>query len=195
MTRLEAVNYILNHAMGIRPVPALDTSGPSSAGDAERTLVEAERSIQASGWEFNTARDQEIVLNGSSKAALPADTLWVESAEGDRIIDRNGFVFDLDTQTDVLTANPKVNYTVLVSWTNTPVVVRRYIAAVAARMHFERWGNKDPMRLNVLITNEHQAKADATRADNRGGQVNVVQSASAWKFRGGRSSGTPFTTY
>lgn len=59
MTKLEAVQEVLRRN-GMEPGPALDPTGPSMMGKAERILDAEELAIQTRGWHYNTKYNVEV---------------------------------------------------------------------------------------------------------------------------------------
>lgn len=69
MTTLEAVQEI-SQACGLGTVPALDTDGPSRAGQIERVLDRVDLKVQLRGWHFNKRKDVALAAAFDSDVVI-----------------------------------------------------------------------------------------------------------------------------
>ncbi len=137
MSRLEAVNLVLQ-AVEHSPVQALPAAGNRAAVDAEEALTQASRTLQSTGWVFNTEDKFPLVRQVDGTIKVPANALKVDVDDtflsycrpvhrGDSLYDRmnHRWTFDRDlTGTVVL----------MLEWDQLPQPARQAIAVAAARI-------------------------------------------------------------
>jgi hypothetical protein len=185
MNKLDAVNAVLRR-VGVLPVPALDTNGPSAAGHAERFLDAADRSLQARGWHFNTRREVTLTRNVSNKIAVPASTFHIDTDGSSRGLDVTvvgGFLYDLANNTDVWAQNLVVTYVAQAAFADLPEAFADYVVTDAA-FQFNRFHKKD-QSLDQMIRDELTVRwAALKRADRELADVNVLNTAESNQLRG-----------
>lgn len=113
LTTLEAVNLLLS-AIGFKPVSALDTGGHSEAGQAERFLDYASRTVQLQGFYGNKVLSKEYTA-ASSKVALATTVLAIKGAGPSqyrnftiRKVGADVLVYDLDRDVSSFTTGDKI---------------------------------------------------------------------------------------
>lgn len=178
MTELDGVNLCLM-AIGGAPVNALDTPGNKDASIARLTLNNLSRKVQSKGWYFNQELSYPLTADSSTgKIALPANCISTATAdEKYRVVERGGFLYDLDNRTDVFPAGTTVNVdiTFMFPFENLPQVARSYIALAAAQTFQSNIvGATD---LNALLDSQVKwAYALLVAADTRSKRPNVLTS-------------------
>jgi len=135
MTELEAVNMCLA-AIGESPVNSITNSGLADVAAARAKLLEFSRTIQSTGWAFNTehrfpllrASDNTITLPlNALKASIDRRTSDAQVAQrGQRMYDKKNhtYIWDRDLYADVV---------FFMEWDELPQAARQYIAICAAR--------------------------------------------------------------
>jgi hypothetical protein len=169
LTELEAVNIILIND-GESPVSSLDEEGFSEAATAYNTLREISRTVQDSGWAFNTDYRRMLTPDSfSSEIILPLDTLWVRptyTCAGRALVERNRKLYDLETHSYAFSTSIYVDLCQMLDFVELPSAARYYIALRAARTYQAR--STGSAATNAFTAqDEKDAKAALKRADNR----------------------------
>jgi len=163
MTKLEAVNLVLM-ACGQPPTSSLDTGGPSSVGIVERLIDQEATATQTEGWHFNRRSNVVITRDVDNKVPVPANVLAIDIEQSPvNVTHINGFLYDLDDNTDVFTFDPTVNYVLNIAWDQVPVYVRNFIAHQAACRFAEMRDFRE--RLAILYARRDSARTRARRMD------------------------------
>lgn len=185
MTKLEAVNLVLM-ACGQPPTSSLDTGGASTPAIIERLIDQEATQSLTEGWHFNRRRDVTIARDGSNKIPVPAGVLAIDLQ--DSTIDTthiNGFLYNLDENTDVFTADVKVNYVLSVAWDQCPVYFRNFVAHQAAARFAEYRDMRE--RIGIIYARRDAARTRARRMDGEESDSTVantfqVKRATGWRM-------------
>lgn len=140
LTELEAVNIILEND-GEAPVNALDDSGFSESGKAQRVLREISRKVQNKGWAFNTDYERKFSPNISDEIELPTNTLKIKPtylSQELRLVERGRKLYDLDKNTYVFSTPVYLNVVQMLDFEDLPAPARDYITIRAARVYQAR---------------------------------------------------------
>jgi hypothetical protein len=140
LTELEAVNIILEND-GEAPVNALDDSGFSESGKAQRVLREISRKVQNKGWAFNTDYERKFSPNVSDEIELPTNTLKIKPtylSQELRLVERGRKLYDLDNNTYVFTTSVYLNVVQMLDFEDLPAPARDYVTIRAARVYQAR---------------------------------------------------------
>lgn len=138
-SKLAAVNRMLG-AIGQEPVNSL-SSGNDSAENAERTLDEVSKNVQAKGFHCNT-EVFDLTPDVNDEIAVPVSTLRIDTCGDDSEVNitiRNGKLYDLDNHTsefDVDTLECEVVFEI--DFDDLPYHLANYIAARAAAIFQKR---------------------------------------------------------
>jgi len=171
-TELEAVNKVLQ-MMGEAPVNSLQGQF-GLAKQAQDTLTDVSRRVQAEGWSFNTDLEQTLPRNTSNEIEIPATASRVVvdpqlypdydvTMRGSRLYDRknNTYVFSQELKADV---------TYMFDWDELPEHARQYIAVKAGRQLQEAiMGSGDLTKINLMQENEartHFFEEETTRSEH-----------------------------
>jgi len=178
MTELDGVNLCLM-AIGGAPVNALDTPGNKDASIARLTLNNTSREVQSKGWFFNHEYSYPLAADATTgKIALPSNCIALATAdEKYRVVERAGYLYDLDNRTNVFPLGTTVNVdiTFMFNFEDLPQVARTYIGLAAAQtFQSNTVGATD---LNALIDGQvTRAYALLVSADTRSKRPNVLTS-------------------
>jgi hypothetical protein len=140
LTELEAVNIILEND-GEAPVNALDDSGFSESGKAQRVLREISRKVQNKGWAFNTDYERKFSPNVSDEIELPTNTLKIKPtylSQELRLVERGRKLYDLDNNTYVFTTSVYLDVVQMLDFEDLPATARDYVTIRAARVYQAR---------------------------------------------------------
>ena len=140
LTELEAVNIILEND-GEAPVNALDDSGFSESGKAQRVLREISRKVQNKGWAFNTDYERKFSPDVSDEIVLPTNTLKIKPtylSQELRLVERGRKLYDLDKNTYVFSTPVYLNVVQMLDFEDLPAPARDYITIRAARVYQAR---------------------------------------------------------
>lgn len=187
MTNLDAVNEILRKAGGYA-VSVLEPSGASSASEAQRCLVEANRKIQLIKWNFNTRRNVELTPDVNDKIAVPSGTLYCDSCGVDawrNIAHRGQYLYDMDNNVDTFDGPVKVELVELWDFPCVPEYVANYIACSAAVAFNSQRGARDRDR-DIYMACE-AAKRFAVTQNARQNDVSYLGTADAQDLKGNRT--------
>ena len=166
-TKLEAVNSMLS-TIGEAPVNSL-TSGLVDAETAETILNEVSRSVQASGWNFNSEPNYTVAANVSGEVRLPTEVIRADLADSEtkfrstknEYVQRGNKMYDKIKHTYNIGAPLTLDVVVLLNYELCPEVARRYISVKAARIFQERVVGSDT--LSAMNRNDEQEALFALR--------------------------------
>lgn len=182
-TKLEAVNSMLS-TIGEAPVNSL-TSGLVDAETAETILNEVSRSVQASGWNFNSEPNYTIAANISGEVRLPTEVIRADLADSEtkfrstknEYVQRGNKMYDKIKHTYNIGAPLTLDVVVLLNYELCPEVARRYISVKAARIFQERVVGSDT--LSAMNRNDEQEALFALREmEGDNGDYNIFDDRS-----------------
>jgi len=188
MTKLEAVNKILRRAGGY-PVAVLDEGGASAAAEAQRCLEEESKSIQSTGWNFNTRSKVQLTPDGSGFITMPAGTLHLDSDYSDatrNITHRGERLYDLDNNTNVFSAAIYVKLVELWEFHCLPEPVAEYITSAATFAFNTIRGTRE--RERGIVMERERAKGAARVWNNRQLDASYVKGTDAQDILGERQT-------
>lgn len=190
--KLDAVNRMLA-AIGEEPVNSLE-SGADEAENAERTLNEISRQVQAKGWHCNT--DEELILtpNLSDEIEIPVSTLSIDSSGQSSTVNvtvRNGKLYDKDNQTFTHTRPVTCRVVQEIAFADLPWSLANYIAARAAAI-FQKRFEGSAVSAGFNSEEEQQAWVDLNDDESVVDDANVLydsETANAIAYRNNRLYG------
>ena len=143
-TELEAVNTILS-TIGEAPINSLTGALPVDATVAKNVLSEIAREVQSQGWHFNTHYKATLSRDASNKIPVASNAVRVEldvnkySKYNYDIVQRNGFLYNLATNSDIFTTDfDEVIIVYLLPFDEIPEQGKRYITIRSARIFHDR---------------------------------------------------------
>ncbi|CAB4165330.1 tail tubular protein A [uncultured Caudovirales phage] len=141
LTELDAVNLML-FAIGESPINSIEDTGLVEAVTARATLYNVSRQLQQQGWKWNTLKAYTLSptypLPGT--IPLPSNTLRVDTTRQYGLaniydyVDEGGQLFDVANNTNLFSADVKVDIVLLKAFDKLPSAARDLIASRAARM-------------------------------------------------------------
>lgn len=182
-TKLEAVNSMLS-TIGEAPVNSL-TSGLVDAETAETILNEVSRSVQASGWNFNSEPNYTVAANVSGEVRLPTEVIRADLADSEtkfrsnknEYVQRGNKMYDKIKHTYNIGVPLTLDVVVLLNYELCPEVARRYISVKAARIFQERVVGSDT--LSAMNRNDEQEALFALREmEGDNGDYNIFDDRS-----------------
>ena len=187
-SQLEAVNRVLQ-MMGEAPVNSL--SGQFGlAKQADDTLTDVSRRVQAEGWSFNT--DYKVTLTpdsnknllvGSNVSRVVVDILAYPDYD---IIEKQGKLYDRLNHTFEFTDDVKADLTYMLDWDDLPEHARQYIMTRAGRQLQEAIiGSTDLTKLNLAA--EAEARTQFVEEETTKSEHNMI--------RGNPNRFGPLSTY
>ena len=144
-TKLEAVNVCLTN-IGEAPVASL-TGLQVDAQVASSIIDEISREVQTNGWHWNTEK-HTLALNISNEIVLPANTLRVDTIDGDMSVDvvqRGMKLYNRTDNTYTFTKALKLHLTIGLDFEDMPESARRYITMRSSRVFQERTLGSDSL--------------------------------------------------
>ena len=187
-SELEAVNRVLQ-MLGEAPVNSL--SGQFGlAKQAQDSLTDVSRRVQAEGWSFNTDYQVTIkpdsnknLLVGSNVSRVVVDILAYPDYD---IIERKGKLYDRLNQTFEFTDDVKADLTYMYDWDELPEHARQYIMTRAGRQLQEAiLGSPDLTKLNIAA--EAEARTQFVEEETTKSEHNMI--------RGNPNRFGPLSTY
>ena len=166
-TELSAVNSILG-AIGQSPITTLNFENPEVAV-IYNILKECNIDIQSEGWSFNKEDHVKYVPDSNKNVKLPSNVLQFSLHDGldnksQRLIIRNGKVYDKVDHTDEFTADLSLDVIWLQKFEDIPQVFRRYIIYCASsRAAAQLVAN--PQLVKMLQQKEAYARATCLEYD------------------------------
>ncbi len=166
-TKLAAVNSMLS-TIGEAPVNSL-TSGLVDAETAETILNEVSRSVQASGWNFNSESNYSVAADTDGNVVLPIEIIRADLANSvtkfrsskNEYVQRGNKMYDKVNHTFNIGKSLLLDIVVLLDFELLPEVARRYITVFSARLFQERVVGSDT--LSAFNRNDEQAALFALR--------------------------------
>lgn len=139
-SKLDAVNLMLA-SIGQSPVNTLSGSLPKDVSKAVIALDSALRETLTDGWSFNSDTEYEMTPDGTSRIAVPANTLQIDPTYGDDFVPRYDssapagmFLYDRDKRSfNEFTSTVKVDIVWAYEFEQIPQHARQYVATKAAR--------------------------------------------------------------
>ena len=187
-SELEAVNRVLQ-MLGEAPVNSL--SGQFGlAKQAQDSLTDVSRRVQAEGWSFNTDYQVTIkpdsnknLLVGSNVSRVVVDILAYPDYD---IVERKGKLYDRLNQTFEFTDEVKADLTYMYDWDELPEHARQYIMTRAGRQLKESiLGSPDLTKLNFAA--EAEARTQFVEEETTKSEHNMI--------RGNPNRFGPLSTY
>ena len=187
-SELEAVNRVLQ-MLGEAPVNSL--SGQFGlAKQAQDSLTDVSRRVQAEGWSFNTDYQVTIkpdsnknLLVGSNVSRVVVDILAYPDYD---IVERKGKLYDRLNQTFEFTDEVKADLTYMYDWDELPEHARQYIMTIAGRQLQEAiLGSPDLTKLNFAA--EAEARTQFVEEETTKSEHNMI--------RGNPNRFGPLSTY
>ena len=177
-TELQAVNIMLS-TIGEAPVNTIEGTTNVDVSVAKSILDETSLALQSEGWNFNTQPKYTVTMDDDSKVPLPSNTLQADAGVDYRyrnLIIRNGYLFDVDNNTDTFTGDlPQLDLVLAQQFEQIPEYARRYITMKAARRFASRFIGDD--KLTALIQQDEQEALIAFKqADSRSEDNNILTS-------------------
>ncbi len=166
-TELSAVNSILG-AIGQSPITTLNFENPEVAV-IYNILKECNIDIQSEGWSFNKEDHVKYVPDSNKNVKLPSNVLQFSLHDGldnksQRLIIRNGKVYDKVDHTDEFTVDLSLDVIWLQKFEDIPQVFRRYIIYCASsRAAAQLVAN--PQLVKMLQQKEAYARATCLEYD------------------------------
>ena len=180
MSDLQAVNMMLT-SIGEQPVGNLNESGLQDASIAQDILHSTSRQVQSRGWIFNT--DLQKVLSPDSASAnggkikvgdnvLRIDTTSKKRSSTSDIIDRGGYLWDREKNTNLFTDSVTVDYVTFLPFNSLPEAARRYIAVKSARIFHDRVVGSGELH-SFFQQDEQEAWGDLLEFQSEVGDFNI----------------------
>jgi hypothetical protein len=135
MTELEAVNMCLA-AIGESPVNTITNSGLADVAAARAKLTELSRTVQSTGWAFNTEHKFPLMRASDGTITLPTNAL--KASIDRRVSDaqaaqRGQSLYDKKNHTYIWDRDLCADLVFFLDWDELPQTARQYIAICAAR--------------------------------------------------------------
>jgi len=174
MTELEAVNMCLA-AIGESPVNTLSNTGLADVASARAKLLEFSRTVQSTGWAFNTEEQFPLsrAPDGTITAPLNALKVSIDRAiSSAQVALRGQKLYDKVNHTYTFTQDLKATVVFFLDWAELPQAARQYIAICASRS-FQ--GNNLSSDTLDKLTEDDEVKALIALKDAEGddGQYNM----------------------
>jgi hypothetical protein len=185
MTELEAVNMCLA-AIGESPVNTLSNTGLADVASARAKLLEFSRTVQSTGWAFNTEEQYPLTRASDSTITAPTNALKVSldrSVTSAQVALRGQKLYDKAAHTYIFSQDLKATVVFFLDWDELPQTARQYIAICASRS-FQ--GNNLSSDTLDRLTEDDEVKALIALKDAEGddGQYNMFYDsfsvANAW---------------
>lgn len=174
-TELEAVNLMLD-VIGESPISSLQDSAVVDAVKAKAVLSEISRTVQSTGWLFNTEEDYTLVPTVFEKEIrVPANCLQVKPTGYDADADvaqRGVRLYDRKNHTYMFEKSLTVEMIILLPFEELPETARYYIAIRAARTFQARTVGSETL-YKFTADDEAMALAALKKAEGRTRNANM----------------------
>lgn len=139
ITELDAVNEILN-AGGSSPIDTLVDMTDLDAINAYTLLQNTSRQFQSRGWTFNTIENYRLIPDKYTHEITYNDNiLYIKGSGNERLVKKEGKVFNVDTQASIFTKPLSVTIIYLVPFEELPEQARTYVLARASQLFCVRF--------------------------------------------------------
>jgi hypothetical protein len=176
-TELQAVNIMLS-AIGESPVNSITSTTNVDVSVAKNILNETSMSVQTMGWNFNTIYNKATTLDNNNKIPLASNTIQVDANITNfrymNLTYRNGYLYDMDNDTDVFTIAPSVDIVTAEQFESLPEYARRYITTKAARRFAARFVGAGEL-VKMAEQDENEAYVAFQQADSRNADLNILE--------------------
>ena len=175
-SELEAVNKVLR-MMCEAPVNSLEGQF-GLARQANDTLKEVSKTIQAEGWSFNTDYERTLARDSSKEINLSSDISRVKIDPYEypdlEVVQRGSKLYDRRNNTSLFDEDLTADVTYILGWTDLPEHARQYIMVKAGRqLQDQILGSADLAQIN--LTMEAEAKALFMEEENIAGDHNMIR--------------------
>ena len=176
-TELQAVNTMLS-VIGEAPVNSITGTTTVDVSVAKNILDETSLSIQSQGWNFNTNYEyKSLSLDSDSKIPLPSNCVKIDANKSNRHLNltiRNGFLYDMEKDTDVFTSVPNsVDIVLVQQFEHLPEYARRYITMKAARRFASRFIG-DTTITQLIGQDENEALVAFQQSESQESDTNIL---------------------
>lgn len=181
MSELQAVNMMLT-TIGEQPIANLnDKAGLQDASIAQDILHNTSRQVQSRGWIFNT--DLQKILSpdsttaGGGKIKVDSNVLRIDTTSKVRsnktdIVERAGYLYDREKNTNLFTDPVTVDYVTFLPFESIPESARRYIAVKSSRIFHDRVVGSGELHA-FFQQDEMQAWSDLLEYQSEIGDFNI----------------------
>lgn len=169
---LDAVNEILS-SVGSSPVNSLEDDLNVDVLNAKRILKATSIEIQSRGYKFNTLNNVYLQPDSDTGLVPYARNYIRVFSTGYKLVDRSGYFFDLETDTNEFPTGLTITELVKeLPFEELPVVFRKYITVRAARVFQMRYLTSGDID-NHLQIEEASSYADIVDYELMTGNYNV----------------------
>lgn len=171
-TKLDSVNIILSN-IGQAPVTALDTGNPLTE-TAELILDEISRTVQASGWYFNTEYSYPLTPDVNNQVLIPPNVLSMDFTPYSdvNVVQRGGKLYNRTDHTYEFTGELELDIVWHEDFEDIPEAFKDYITIRAANVFAGRTvGSAEAVRFGQQ--EEALARAGAIEYDTQQGDYSM----------------------
>lgn len=171
-TKLDSVNIILSN-IGQAPVTALDTGNPLTE-TAELILDEVSRTVQASGWYFNTEYSYPLTPDVNNQVLIPPNVLSMDFTPYSdvNVVQRGGKLYNRTDHTYEFTGELELDIVWHEDFEDIPEAFKDYITIRAANVFAGRTvGSAEAVRFGQQ--EEALARAGAIEYDTQQGDYSM----------------------
>lgn len=167
-SELEAINTMLT-AADEAPVTSLAATGIFPLDNAKSILSEVSRTVQSTGWAFNTEERFPLARSVGGDISLPPNALSVDVDDDPDVdpVQRGSVLYDRKGHTAIFTRDLTATVVFLLAWDELPQPARNYIMVRATRVLQARSSatdstkgfTEDDERAAWVALREHEAKS------------------------------------
>jgi len=171
---LSSVNVLLQAINQLAISDDVDLANILEAQKAQSTLEEVKKAVLASGWDFNTDDEWELIPDSNGYISVPYNILDITSTDGDAIM-RDWRLYSKSNRSPIFDSPVTCKIVWDMDFNSLSHPIRHYITIRASRI-FQMREIGDKVIYTYTEDDEHQAYISARRSDGRTGQYNMLTS-------------------
>lgn len=163
-------------------VSTIDPPPSPVAAQALSLVNSTSRAHQLNGWWFNKVYQETLVRDAANKVPVAANATNVVAYKWNEVFTiRDGFLYDMEEDTDIFTKDPIVTTTYFLEWDSCPPVFQEYVALEAALQLHQSIRGQSPSG-GTLNQERSRAWANLKSQDSRARIRSTYSNPHSWRM-------------